>query len=137
MGKHTYNILGILLAAVMSLTVFSCNKAPINGKLDGQWQVMSIENADGTVSTPDRHYYCFNLHIAQLTSVGAGGYSANMVYDDSVIALDFPYNKSEQQIKALAAWGIDANPVNLKVVTLTSKKLVMQTATTTITCRKF
>ena len=55
--KMTNKILILLMAAVFALTVSSCRKRSINGDLDGMWQVMSIEYADGTVVNPEATYY--------------------------------------------------------------------------------
>lgn len=125
-------ILPILLSIIL-LFAGGCRKAPINGDLDGQWQVMTIENADGSTVTPDNVFYCFNLHVAELTS-GKGTVFANMTYSHPDITLDFPYVKSPA---GLATWGLGSNPAVIKVISLSSKKLVMQSGETTVTCRKF
>lgn len=137
MKKTVNKIFFVFLTILIVSAAQSCNKAPINGKLDGQWQIMSIETADGVMKPEGQYYYCFNLHIAQLNSVGHGVHTANMIYEGSEIHLDFPYSRDENSLKSLSAWGVDSNPVTLKVIRLTSSQLVMETATTVITCRRF
>ena len=45
MKKH---IAYIISAAVILFSVVSCDKLPENGKLDGMWQIMSINYAHGS-----------------------------------------------------------------------------------------
>lgn len=123
-------------AIAVIVTFFSgCRKAYINGELDGQWQVMSIEYQDGTCETPDRTYYRINLHTMQLFSVSHGKETANMTYnrEEGSIYCDFP----RSDLKALSRYGISSNPVNFKILEMTSKKLILQTEGTVISCRKF
>lgn len=89
-------IAAAIAAAALMFGVASCNKRPINGPLDGQWQLMTADYPDGEQVVPDRGlYYCFFLHTASLR--GAGGFTANMVYvKDSSITLEFPYTESSK-----------------------------------------
>lgn len=127
----------IMIAAVMlMLLTGSCRKAPINGKLDAQWQVTSIEFADGSPSIgKSRLYFNFYLHVVQLT--GASGITGNMVYSDNKIAMDFPNNVTEDKLKQLTRYGIMRNPVVFEVLKLDGSTLVMKSDETTITCRRF
>jgi hypothetical protein len=49
-------------------TVFSCDKLPMNGDLDGMWQLMSVE-MDGEVSDVKsrKRYWSFQLHLVQFS----------------------------------------------------------------------
>ena len=54
-----------LLLLLWGLILFvGCGKLPINGDLDGQWQIQEIRYTDGRVETPERAYYCVQLHSA-------------------------------------------------------------------------
>lgn len=150
------NIL-IRLAAVMAMAAIvlgtsSCNKRPINGDLDGQWQLMTADYPDGKQVTPDRQlYFCFFLHTANLR--GSGSYTANMVYvKDSYITLEFPYTDDASKLKPYMISPDDCttppssahNPeskgvmVRLDIVSLSSSRLMMRTATgTVLSLRKF
>ncbi|MDC7195075.1 lipocalin-like domain-containing protein, partial [Phocaeicola vulgatus] len=44
------------------LGISSCDKAPINGKLDGRWQLMTIEYTNGKIEECNRIYYSIQLH---------------------------------------------------------------------------
>ena len=127
----------IFTLAVALLSLPSCNKASHNGKLDGQWQIMSIEEVStGEVSVPaNQSYICINLHIIQLT--GNGIMSGNMSYDKKggTLSCDFPYVKPENVNNQLGRYGIFSNPVTLDIVKLDGKALVLKTDRTFITCR--
>ena len=47
----------IILCVCLLLGVLcSCDKKPINGKLDGRWQLMTIEYNDGSIKECERIY---------------------------------------------------------------------------------
>ena len=46
----------IIVFIFLLLGISSCDKAPINGKLDGRWQLMNIENSDGNTKECYRIY---------------------------------------------------------------------------------
>lgn len=122
------------LAALMLLLPAACRKAPINGDLDAQWQIMSVQYADGTSAAPDGSLYiCISLHTLQLRGVGV--HTANMAYDDKAgtISLDFPISKAED----LRPWGFDATQTSAKILRLNRKELVLLTDIAEITCRRF
>lgn len=127
------------VAAILLLTLFTgCRKAPVNGKLDGMWQVMDIEYADGTRAKVDyQAYYCIELHVVQLR--GLSGQTGNLHYADSKLTMDFPYADTEAKMRPLKNYGIEENPQVFDIVTLTGSALVMRTpsGSVTVTCRKF
>lgn len=140
MKKINLNIFVALFAAVVMICVLSgCRKASDNGKLDGQWQIMKIENvATGEEMVPPvRKYICLNLHVVQLT--GNGQAFGNMHYDKDkgIINWDFPKLKTEDEIATLQSWGLYSNPVTLEVVKLDGSQMVLKTPETVITCRRF
>lgn len=132
-----YILLVLSLAALVGLT--SCRKVSHNGKLDGQWQIRSIENTEtGVETSPDPELYiCIDLHILQLT--GGPRLTANMTYDKDAetISCDFPYVKDEDVETQLGAYGIFSNPVKMDIVKLDGKSLVIRTDKSIITCRRF
>lgn len=138
-------LLGFTLILCVSL-FGACRKTPINGDLDGHWQIMSVEwVSDGSdVSPLLRSYICINLHIMQLRNVSLSEdpgsvFSGNMYYDkaESKITVDFPYNTSPNQVDQLHPWGIYTNPVTFDIVKLDGKQLVLRTPETFITCRRY
>ena len=46
-----------ITAVLLVLMVSACGKMPINGDLDGRWQIMKIEYASGVEEAPERAYY--------------------------------------------------------------------------------
>lgn len=121
-------------AAVMLLVAASCRKAPINGDLDAQWQVMSVNYADGTTTDPDGSLYiCISLHTLQLR--GKGLYTANMAYDSEagVITLDFPLAKDAD----LRPWGFSSTRTSAQIIKLDRKQLILLTDCAEIICRRF
>ncbi len=130
-------IMGMLLA-ILSLS--SCQKSPINGKLDGQWQVMSVEPEAPEEILKNRLYYCFNLHICQLTTYADGAVeTGNMTYDQDkqLLRVTFPNITTQREIAILKQYGIYENPVTFIIEHLDSKSLVMRDGETVVTLRKF
>lgn len=54
----------LLLILIVLSAVASCTKAPINGTLEGLWQLTRIETSADTIET--RQYWAFQLHLLQL-----------------------------------------------------------------------
>lgn len=98
MKRLLTRIISVLSAVVMLSAMSSCRKAPINGALDGQWQLMTVDRADGTQIVPEhRVYYCFYLHTSNLMSPNVDKATANMTYvKDKELTLEFPYETSER-----------------------------------------
>lgn len=141
MKKIRY-IAAMAMMAVIMVAMSGCRKWSDNGKLDGQWQIMSIENvATGDVSVPvPTHYYCMNLHVVNLTpAINNDIITGNMHYDKnaSTVAMDFPYCKTPEQIAQLNRWGIYSNEVSFNILELDGKKLVLRSSDSVITFRRF
>ena len=61
----------IILCVCLLLGVLcSCDKKPINGKLDGRWQLMTIEYNDGSIKECERIYCSIQLHLVELMDKG-------------------------------------------------------------------
>lgn len=127
----------LAVIACLILCLGGCRKAPINGKLDGQWQIMSVETPDTVYTPAERVYICFNLHVVNLTNLHNDVYAGNLSYSDGRIAMDFPYQEHPSQMKVLNRWGIYANPVVFDVAELTGSRLLMVSPQSTITLRRF
>ena len=63
----------ILLFILFMLGISCCEKAPINGKLAGRWQLMTIEYADGKIEECNRSYYSIQLHLVEISAKGGNG----------------------------------------------------------------
>lgn len=133
------------MALVMAIGIMilstGCRKRSPNGKLDGQWQVQTVEvRSTSEVTSPyPKLYYCINLHVINLR--GATGAAGNLRYskDDEELTLDFPYlgDKVESASNPLAPYGIYTTPVTFRIVELTGKKLVLESPESVVTMRRF
>lgn len=127
-----------MLSALLMLTVsFSCQKAPINGDLDGQWQVMSVTPEPTQKPITENLYYCFYLHVCQLTYYDGIFASGNIKFDGETLYLDFPYAFNEGNDIILRQYGIDENPITFTVENLDKKSLILRHGDTVVTMRKF
>ena len=110
--NHTKLILSVLLAVLL----FGCQKSPINGRLDGQWEVMQVDPKASAIIN-QRIFYNFSLHVCQLTYYGSGGLflSGNIKYDGDTLWIEFPKADSEKTVKTLRQYGILTNPVSFDV----------------------
>ena len=142
MKTRIFRYMGIvvLVAGLLALAV-SCRKKSPNGKLDGMWRVTSVETkATGELTVPERQlYYCMNLHVVQLQ--GGPGAAGNMQYSKSEgeVTMDFPYSATSinSATHPFSVYGIWTSPVTFKVVSLTGKKLVLESSESIVTMRRF
>lgn len=138
MKNLKYTIFIWFATSVMLSIVPGCQKSPINGDLDGQWQVMTVDpEAPETIIT-ERMYYCISLHTCQLSYYGNGIWtSGNMSYLDNKLTLEFPNANSPESISKLQQYGIYTNPVTFTVDFPEKNKLILKDGDITITLRKF
>lgn len=143
---HSNCTLIILCLFILSLGMNGCGKMPINGDLDGQWQVMEVRNGEEQVVFPTgkRFYFNFYLHVCQLGTEDnrPAGLVANMVYEDDVLSLDFPYVKSGEVdalwMGRLKYWGVpQSGQVTYKILLISSSVLEMKAGDVVVYCRKF
>lgn len=130
----------LLYIVSILLLLTACQKAPINGDLDGQWQIMSVSPEPVEKPIPARLYYCFNLHTCQLTSYGEGVWtSGNFTFTDNLLTMEFPYIEPTSELgqKKLRQFGINTNPVTFTIKHLDKNSLILQNGETTVTLRKF
>lgn len=119
----------ILLAVLAS----ACGKLPINGDLDGRWQIMKIEYASGEEDTPERAYYSIALHSINLMQVGGGSQNGKMEYTGDSLFVTMPISTKED----LLPFGMDSTVQHFGVKELTSKHLVLQSDYARLEFRKF
>lgn len=132
----------LLLTLILGLTLTSCDKRDINGDLDGMWQIMEVQHTldDGTETSmvPDHKYLCFQFHVCQLRSqFGQVEPTANLIYTGDTVTIDFPEALFGDRLPRINLWGIYSFKTTYEVVTLTKSTLVLQSADTRLTCRKF
>lgn len=132
-------ILAMLAAVAVMSALSGCRKHYINGDLDGQWQVLTIEYlSDGHVDNvkSKQIYYSFNLHTVHLRQVYGlpGAVVGNMKYDEKTMTLDFPL---VEEVASLSAWGMNTTVTTFAVKHLSKEKLVIESDYSVVTCRKF
>ncbi len=141
---HRFNprSVAVCLTLLLLLPILSsCRKMSHNGKLDGFWQIQSIESIFSELQPVDpssHRFICINLHVVNLDERGVQR-TGNLHYDkeEGKVTMDFPYVNLTNDPNALAKWGIYENPVVCTIVKVDSKQLILQTPQTTITCRRF
>ena len=122
-----------IIAVLLVLIVSSCGKMPINGDLDGRWQIMKIEYASGEEETPERAYYSVALHTINLMQVGVTSQTGNMEYTGDSLFVEMPVSKIED----LLPFGMNDTKQRFGVKELTSKHLVLQSDYARLEFRKF
>lgn len=133
----------ILLVIFLLLGISSCSKAPINGKLDGRWQLMTIEQEDGNIKECYRIYYSIQLHLIEISDKsGKGGtYIGRFFYkDDEVVISEFRHRGNEEELATpaeLLPFGINLPLTHFKVEKATGDKLVLKSEYARLTFRKF
>ena len=99
--------------------VSACGKMPINGDLDGRWQIMKIAYASGEEETPKRAYYSVALHTINLMKVDVTSQTGNMEYTGDSLFVVMPVSKVED----LLPFGMNGTEQRFGVKELTSKYL--------------
>lgn len=123
-----------LLLILWSLILLTgCGKLPINGDLDGQWQILEIRYADDRIETPERAYYCVQLHTITLRQVNGPNQTGNMVYEGDQLSLDMPLS----DVSDLRVFGLDDTKETFTVTELSSSRLVLTSDYARISFRKF
>lgn len=115
----------------------SCQKTPINGYLDGKWQVMDVTPTPDVELINERLYYNFSLHVCNLSYYGGSLTDGNLTnYGDRII-LDFATATGPTTRKKLEQYGIYTNPVTFNIEYLDKNKLILSNREATVTLRKF
>lgn len=133
-------------------TVFSCDKLPMNGDLDGMWQLMSVE-MDGEVSDVKsrKRYWSFQLHLVQFSrGDNTNRYFAHFKHkNDSLHIYDlcFPSENftdsddnvmfTESDVHILNQWGIYNLYNKFKVEKLDSDVMILKNDEMKLRFRKF
>ena len=151
--KNRNIIIRIALVVALFATTGSCDKVPINGPLDGQWQLMSIETPEGSRQTKThRTYLCFQLHLSQWFRPGKSNIYAHFTHQgDSIHFYDFAHASAQRKEgdndewvtpEEMAAglmddWGLHSTDITYHVGELNHSRLVLERADTVLTFRKF
>ena len=132
----------LVIISLFILSICSCGKMPVNGKLDGMWQLMKIETRGSEYDMKEsRLYYNVQLELLGLQSAGYVGILGRFIQtNDSLFVYDFRSSK-DNAIPAdygqLATFGIYNQQERFGIETLTHDKMVLRSATATLYFRKF
>lgn len=152
----------IIAIAIICILATSCeNKWPVNGYLDGMWQVMEIKHDGEWVYKYDEnnppanrniYYVSIQLKLFELSNRGmphmyygyfnregerirfyqTSYYSSNESNkDDNVLIPDSMINTT------IKPWGLNKTDESFNIVTLSDDDWVLENASTTIVLRKF
>lgn len=122
-----------VIFTLLILLISACGKMPINGDLDGRWQIMKIEYASGEEETPERAYYSVALHTINLMQVGVTKQTGNMEYTGDSLFVSMPISTVED----LLPFGMNGTEQRFGVKELSSKHLVLQSDYARLEFRKF
>ena len=122
-----------IIGALLLLVASACGKMPINGDLDGRWQIMKIAYASGEEENPERAYYSVALHTINLMKVDVTSQTGNMEYTGDSLFVVMPVSK----VKDLLPFGMNGTEQRFGVKELTSKYLVLQSDYARLEFRKF
>lgn len=129
--------------------VTACDKLPINGKLDGMWQLEEIEYSNGDHIVPEATYYSFQLHLMKLTQVHeeslygskSDRYLGRFTHtNDSLIVYDFRIYYQEEESatpEQLIPFGITGTSEHFEVEKLNRKKMILKSRHARLLFRKF
>lgn len=133
----------IALFIVLLLGISSCDKAPINGKLDGRWQLMTIEYEDGSIKECQRIYYSIQLHLIEISDKGGRGgtFIGRFSYKGNEVTMsEFRHRGNEEKLATLTElepFGLNL-PINqLHVEKATGEKMILKSDYARLTFRKF
>lgn len=143
----------LLILPVMLLVLAGCErKWPMNGALDGQWQLLTVENReDGTVTDrkEEQLFYRFQLQLLMITDLGGNGYGTyigRMTYDQKAQTVEtWEMNVRDNNgdsgrpatAEQLEPFGMTSGQTRFRVVEANRKRLVLETEEQRLTFRKF
>lgn len=144
-----------ILLMFFTVLVLSCDKMPMNGDLDGMWQLVSEQLAGSNTiddKKADRIYISFQLHTAQFDGRGIVNkyYSTFKHKNDSLQFINICTNSlnatkeddnrlltENEIIQNMSDWGFVCLNPSFKVVSLNSKHMVLRSEYSTLYFRKF
>jgi hypothetical protein len=133
----------ILCGFILLLLVASCYKAPMNGKLDGMWQLMEIVRHDGesTDVKAEQRFYCVQLHLISFEQTGGYRFLGRFVYSgDSLLIHDVRIYQAEDRLalkEQLLPFGLGDISERFGVEEITGSRMVLRSDYATLRFRKY
>ena len=129
---HCRSIKNLFFPFLSLLLFISCSKEPINGNLDGQWEVENVVPLPTSIIIKERLFYNFSLHVCMLSYYGGTLGFASMNYQGDTLTLNFKDEAPDGDLKALPQYGILHNPVTFKVEFTDSHHLILKNSESTV-----
>lgn len=140
-----------ILFTLITFIITSCTKTPINGKIDGMWQLKTIKlNSQTEDVQNDGIYWSFQLKLCQITSISnlfdGKTNIANarfIVREDSLIIPEIYLNfrNSDSLItnpttSIFIKAGIDGNHEKFRIITLNKNSMILENGPKKLLFRK-
>lgn len=131
-------IVKILIVLFALFTLSSCEKSSNNGKLDGMWQLMSIqrngviENLRDRVNN-QRLYYCLQMDFICLQYYGGGGEQGIIKFTGDSLHIEIGNTKKE----TITTFGMSDVKESFAVETLNENSLVLKSTASRLILRRF
>ena len=143
-ARYLTGILAAVAIAVLALGIGGCRRVTNNGKLDGNWRIVTIEDletgsvADVAYVGGDSRFIDIQLEIFQLRSYGSRPLlvTGEMRYEKGGSEVGVTFQKAAT-LSSLEYFGIPEREVVMKIEQLDSKMLKLRTPKTPVTCRRF
>lgn len=141
-----------LVVLLVLVCAAACDKVPMNGRLDGMWQILTVETPQGVRDVKaDRAYMSIQLHLTQWTHANRNYYSHFRHEGDSLCFYDFAglsaHATAADDDPAITAaemagglfhvYGIHTLDARYRIIHLSGSSLILESADTTLTFRKF
>ena len=141
----------LFILSLFTLLLNSCDKVPINGDLDGLWQLTTIQTPESTRDVKStRAYLSIQLHLSQWDNNGTTFYAHFVHEGDSIRFYDFAHASlhrdknddddwiTEEEMRGgiMDAWGIHSRDARYRTRQLDSDALVLERADTVLYFRK-
>lgn len=126
---------------LIGFMLIACDKVPMNGDLDGMWQLMTIQdNVTGDASNvkDSKLYYSFQLHLVQLNNGEAYAHFTHQ--NDSIVMYDWCGGGANDKITdptVLNKFGLYELRDSFRVEVLTHDKMQLRSRKATLSFRKF
>ena len=133
-------ILKNVFALVFLVGLVSCGKKPINGDLDGRWQLMTIDyHENGDIDKPEFTYYDVGLHVMKLwkTTGEDGSFGPSWLGRFSHEGDSLHIRMIRMNKKMVQPFGLNDTIQHFCVETLKKKKMVLNSDYARLEFRKF
>lgn len=130
-----------IICMFLCIHFVSCDKVPVNGALDGQWQLMERIEDNETTNLKDQHLYCaFQLKVCMIGSrlLGVRKYFCYFEHKgDQMRFHTFTHRSAytedenvdklitEEEIETILPWGFYSTDCTFKVEELNNSRMVL------------